>query len=223
MGSAGGSAPLRVAVITGGHSYDVPNFHALFRALPGVDALIQHLDDFASSPQEVRDAYAVLLFYFMPVNAPLDEGREWFQGKPREALERIGRTRQGVVLLHHSLVAHRDWPFWSQISGVKWGEFDYHIGENVPVEIASPNHPVTRGLKPFEIIDETYEMAGAGTGSEVLLATSHPKSMRTLAWTRKHENARIFCLQLGHDDRAWKNEDFREVLRRGIAWTAEKL
>lgn len=221
MAASENTSPLRVAVITGGHSYDVPGFHALFRSLPGIDALIQHLDDFASSPPEVRDGYAVLLFYFMPLKAPVDGNPEWFQGNPREALERIGETSQGVVLLHHSLVAYRDWPFWSQLSGVKWSQFDYHIGENVPVEVASPNHPIARGLKPFAIVDETYEMAGAGTGSEVLLATSHPKSMRTIAWTRRHGNASIFCLQLGHDDRAWKDENFREILRRGIQWAAE--
>ena len=39
---------IKVAVVTGGHRFDVPNFHGLFRKLEGVDAYIQSLEDFAS-------------------------------------------------------------------------------------------------------------------------------------------------------------------------------
>ena len=38
---------IKVAVVTGGHRFDVPNFHGLFRKLEGVDAFIQSLEDFA--------------------------------------------------------------------------------------------------------------------------------------------------------------------------------
>ncbi|MGD8237636.1 MAG: hypothetical protein PVH68_03740 [Armatimonadota bacterium] len=44
--------------------------------------------------------------------------------------------------------------------------------------------------------------------------------MKTLAWTRRHRNAPLFCLQLGHDDEPWRNESFRTVLQRGIHWLA---
>ena len=37
-----------VAVITGGHAFDVPAFHALFDNIPGTDCYIQHLEDFAT-------------------------------------------------------------------------------------------------------------------------------------------------------------------------------
>ena len=50
-----GDAALRLAVVTGGHPYDVLHFHTLFRSLPGVDAYIQHMDDFTTTPEPVRD------------------------------------------------------------------------------------------------------------------------------------------------------------------------
>ena len=77
---------LSVAVVTGGHGFDVRNFHKLFRALDGVDAYIQHLDDFASSPTEVRDSYDAVLFYIMMMQGPADEGLPWYAGKPKTAL-----------------------------------------------------------------------------------------------------------------------------------------
>jgi len=45
---------------------------------------------------------------------------------------------------------------------------------------------------PWEMIDETYTMADAGEGSEILLTTDHAKSMKTLGWMRQYKNAR--CL-----------------------------
>jgi len=73
------------------------------------------------------------------------------------------------------------------------------------------------------MIDETYAMADAGVGSEILLTTTHPKSMTTLAWTRTYKNARVFCLESGHDNETFVNPLFQTVLARGIRWTARKL
>ena len=44
------------------------------------------------------------------------------------------------------------------------------------------------------------------------------QSIPTLGWTRRWGEARVFCLQLGHDNDAWKVPQFREVLRRGLLW-----
>jgi type 1 glutamine amidotransferase len=71
--------------------------------------------------------------------------------------------------------------------------------------------------------DETYTMAEPGEDSHVLLTTDHSPSMRSLAWTREVCEARVFCFQSGHDDDTWQEPGFREVLRRGIAWTARQL
>jgi type 1 glutamine amidotransferase len=70
------------------------------------------------------------------------------------------------------------------------------------------------------MVDETYDMPEAGEGCEVLLTTAHPKSVRTLAWTRQYGNSKVFCYQSGHDNAAWSDESFRQVLSRGILWTA---
>ena len=73
------------------------------------------------------------------------------------------------------------------------------------------------------MVDETYTMADAGPGSEILLTIDHPKSMKTIAWTRQFKRSRVFCFQSGHDDRTWANASFREVLRRGIHWCAARI
>jgi type 1 glutamine amidotransferase len=65
-------------------------------------------------------------------------------------------------------------------------------------------------------------MASAGEGSEVLLTTDHPKSMKTLGWARQYKQSRVFCLESGHDNQTWADPSFREVLRRGLLWCARR-
>jgi hypothetical protein len=212
-----------VAVVTGGHSYDVPAFHGFFRGIPDADCHIQHMDDFASSSRETREAYDVILFYIMLMDGPTDEGLPWHLGKPRTALEELGRTEQGIFVLHHALLAYPGWPPWSEIVGVEKRGFGYHFDQRVRIEIADTDHPITKGLTPWEMTDETYTMADAGEGSRILLTTDHPKSMHTIAWTRGYGDSRVFCLESGHDGRTWGDPNFREVVSRGIQWAARRI
>ncbi len=212
----GGTAPVRVAVVTGGHTYDVPNFHKLFRALAGVDAYIQHMEDFVATPEAVRDQYDVVLFYHMLMNNPPP-------APVKAALEHLGSTEQGVVVLHHALLAYPQWTVWSEIVGIADRKFGFHYNQQVQVRVADAQHPITRGLQSWEMTDETYTMADAGEGSQILLTTEHPRSMKTLGWTRTHKKSRVFCFESGHDNAAWSNASFRQALQRGLQWCARRL
>ena len=216
------ATPLRVAVITSGHTYDVPNFHRLFRALPGIEADILHLDDLASSPETDRDGYGAVLFYIMLMDGPTDEKLPWYSGKPKTALEHLGATEQGIVVLHHALLAYPRWPFWSELVGIADRKFGFYHDQQIEVKVANSQHPITRGLQSWAMLDETYTMADAGADSEILLTLDHPKSMKTIGWARQFRKSRVFCLESGHDNSAWSNPNFREVLRRGLEWCARR-
>jgi len=211
---------IKVAVITGRHGYDVPNFHVLFRSLPGIDAYIQHMEDFVTSPEAARQSYDVVLFYFMPRKGPEDKDLTSYEKRLTGILEHLGESNQGVVVLHHALLGYRAWPLWSEVVGIADRKFGYHPGQTLKIDIATVDHPITAGLQPWEMSDETYTMDDASVGSTILLTTDHPKSMKTIGWTRKHKNARVFCLASGHDNVTWVDPNFREVLRRGIRWCA---
>jgi len=215
--------PITVAVVTGGHAYDVPNFHKLFAALPGVNAVIQHMDDFASSPAAVRDSYDAVCFYIMLMQGPANEGLPWYAGRPKDALEHLGSTPQGILVLHHALLAYPQWPAWSEIVGIKDRKFGYHMNQKLFVKVTDPAHPITRDMAAWEMIDETYTMADAGPDSQILLTVDHPKSMKTIGWTRQYKKSRVFCFESGHDSQTWVNAGFRQVLYRGLLWCAGKV
>lgn len=210
----------KIAVVTGGHPYEVLPFHILFRALPGIDATIQHMEDFVCSPQEVRDGYDAVVLYIMPDGAPPDES-PWFGGSPKSVFAHLGETSQGIVMLHHAILAYPDWPVWDGIVGMEKRVIsEYQHDAPIAVDVAMPEHPILQGITPWTIIDETYVLHDAGPDSHILLTTSQPASMRTLAWTRKYRAARVFCYQSGHDHQAYEDAHFRMVLRNGILWAA---
>ncbi len=214
--------PVQLAVITGGHGYDVRNFHRFFRSLPGVDAYIQHMDDFAAARAEVRDGYDVALFYTMLMDGPSDDG-PWYAGRPQSALAHLGETEQGIILLHHAILAYPQWPVWNEIAGIEDRSFRHHPEQKLRIEIASPEHPITAGRCAWEMEDETYMMDGPGADSEILLTADHPKSMQAIAWARTHKRARVLCFQSGHDNLTWANPGFAETVARAIRWTARRI
>lgn len=213
---------LTVAVITGGHSYDVMNFHQLFRELPSVDAYIQHIDDFATSPEAVRDSYDVLLFYIMMMDGPTND-LPGFRGKPLRALEHLGQTDQGIVVMHHGLLAYPQWQPWNDLVGIQDRTLHgYAHDERLALHVTDATHPITQGLQDWTLTDESYNMADASAGNHILLTVEHAASMSTVAWARQYQQSRVFCLQLGHDNQAWTDANFRTVLTRGIKWSAPR-
>jgi len=214
--------PIRTAVVTGQHPYEVPAFIECMNALDGIAAYPQHMEDFCADAGGARDTYAAAVFYHFHQATPSGQG-PWYEAPMKGALERIGETPQGIVVLHHAILAFPRWPFWAELVGIADRSFSYHVAQTLEVHVPNAEHPITRVLQPWTQVDETYLMADPGAGSEVLLTTAHPKSMTCLAWAREFGQARVFCLQLGHDRLAYEHPSFREVLGRGVQWVARRL
>ena len=181
------------------------------------------MDDFATSSLRVRNNYDVILFYTMLLDGPTDDGLAWYQGKPKSVLEDLGQTDQGIFILHHSILAYRNWPIWGEIVGFDDLTHDVAMNQEISVQVTSPSHPITSGLSDWQKADETYKMKIPLPDSEILLTTDHPKSMKVLAWVRRYQKSRVFCFQSGHDWQAWQNQNFVTVLQRGIQWCAKKI
>ncbi len=158
-----------VAVLTGGHPYDVPAFNTCLRSLPGIDCHVQSVQEFCTNFGGYTDRYDAVVFFTMELETPADA------------------------------------PAW--------------FGRTVRSHVKQPGHPITRELEDWDLIDETYDAADPGEGSDVLLSTPCAESLGAIAWTRRYRNAKVFCYQSGHDRAAYEDPRFRAVLARGILWT----
>ena len=145
-----------VAVVVGYHSYDVRALQDMFESFRGLHCYIQHLEQFTSSPETVRDSYDAVVFYTMEHRTP-DEDRPWYEGSVKEAMEHLGESGQGIVVLHHSLLAFENWPAWKELSGLDPALYqDYRLDVTQSYRIVSAEHLITKGLQDFEMEDEIY-------------------------------------------------------------------
>lgn len=207
---------LKAAVITEWHPVDMIAFQTMFRQFEEFEVYVQSWDLFCQDGN--NGLYDVVVYYNLSIPTPENN-----DPRRRYLEEKLGSTGQGIVLLHHAILNYPDWDFWDEVSGVSDRSFKYFWEQTVRYDIADADHPITRGLRNFAMIDETYRMAEPGPDNRVLITADHPNSMKAIAWTRQYKNSRVFCYQSGHDDLAYGDVHFKEVLRRGMLWCARQL
>ena len=160
----------------------------------------------------------------MPKEAPTEDGH-WTMRPFKRAMGQLGETEQGILVLHHAIVAHIEWPLWNEVTGIPDRTITPHFSETVPVDVADPEHPITRGLEAWSQADETYEMNSAEEtdGNHTCLPQTTPEACGRSPGRASTAQSRVFCLQLGHDNAAYTHPSFRTVLHRGIQWCAGEL
>lgn len=217
---------VRVLLTFGGHGFDQKAFFAMFDAMPNVEYTKAPLPKSADllKPGLEKDYDVIVMYDMVPAVKP----------QQQKAFVELLNTGIGLVSLHHNMGAHRDWDEFRkiiggkfilkecEIDGQKYPKSGWSHGEDLKVTVADKEHPITRGLNDFEIHDETYNKYYTAPDVKVLLKTDHPKNDPELAWVKDYGKSRVFHLMLGHDAKAWENPNFREILARGIRWTAGK-
>jgi type 1 glutamine amidotransferase len=215
--------PIKLMVVTGGHSYDTIQFFEMFDALTGIE--YEHFQQPKANQKLVKDLaedFDVIVFYDM-----------WKSISEAEKSAYLKLTNQGkpLLFLHHSIASYQDWPEFEKILGGKYVE----KGRGVPVEEQSnyehdvwvytkvENYtPVTVGLKEPRFFDEVYGNVRISENVFPLLKTRHPKSMEIVAWENKYSNSKIIYLQPGHDYRTYQNEEYRKLLLQSVKHLAGK-
>jgi len=215
---------IRILVITGGHDYKVEQFNQMLTSLG--DNISYQVAELPAAYEkfrpENRSKYDVLVFYHMWQKITDEQKKDFAdcirQGKP-------------LVALHHSICAYDDWPEYFDIIGgkyfhkpttVKGKEYQpctYIHDLHFKVKISDPKHPVTQGIKDFEVFDETYKGYYVEVGVTPLLTTDEPTSTPVIGWTKKYGKAQVVTLQSGHDAPTFENPNFRKILKQSIEWT----
>jgi type 1 glutamine amidotransferase len=208
--------PLRVLVVTGGHSHDA-SFYALFENQPDLRAVIEpHPTAFTKNL--VRD-FDVIALYDMVQVAQVPEAQ-------RQKLKQFAESGKGILVIHHALVSYQEWDwYWKELAGGRYllndlpglakSTYQHDVEMGIRPE---GDHPIVRGLAPFRIVDETYGGMQIVPESLVLLRSDDPKAGGPVAWVSPYRKSRVVALQLGHDHQAHRNPHFRDLFRRCLLW-----
>ena len=216
---------IRVLVVTGGHGFDHKPFYDVFNAIPSItyDSLVQPQANALIASPEVNK-YDVLVFYDLADSISVTQ---------QEAYIRLLKKGSSMIFLHHALVSYQYWPEFLQIVGGQYHtrpvvvngdtlKANYEHDVNIPVKVEDKKHPVTRGIDDFEVVDEVYSDVEILPRVKPLLSTTHPKSMRYLAWVNHYGNSDVICIQLGHGPSCYINPDFRRLIQQAIEWSAKQ-
>jgi uncharacterized protein len=214
---------LHVAVVTGGHPFNAPEFLKVFQGYS--DISYTHLPQKAGGEvfENVVDwPYDVIVLY---------NYERQITPEQRENFLKLLDKGVGLVLLHHANDAYHNWPEYAIIAGVEWHDGPWEQnGKKMPasgwkngvkfkIHVADPNHPITRGLTDYDFVDETYCRTSIDPGVHVLLTTDEPSSDRIVGWTKTYGRSRVCYLQSGHDTSAYHNPNYRTLVIRAIRWT----
>ena len=105
------------------------------------------------------------------------------------------------------------------------GDYQGHFGHDLPCDVTiapkAKDHPVLRGIKPFQATGGLYKNPKVADDVTVLLMGSIPKSSEPVAWVREKDGHRVFYTSLGHPE-DFKNENFLRLLVNGLEWTTKQ-
>ncbi len=214
----------KVLIVTGddypGHPWQqtAPALKAILEKDPRLKVRIVEDPNALASPK-LKD-WDVVVIHFMDWEKP-GPGPE-----ARENLKHFVESGKGMMLTHFACGAwdNNEWPEFKNLAGRAW---DPKLRGHDPhgkftVEIADPEHPITKGMAPFETLDELYTcLAGDAPIHVVATATSKvDQKMYPIAFVLNYGPGRVFHTVLGHDARAYTSPGVGELLRRGCAWAA---
>ena len=216
------SSPSKILVITGGHAYDTSAFNQMLeRAAPAKFDMLSQPEANKALAKGKINTYETVIFYDMWQEITAEQ---------KKAFRDLTDQGTGLVFLHHSLVSYQEWDAFKKIIGGRYRQQNYVAdsenasgythGIEMTVSVMGSDHPVTNGMNTFSIVDEGYSNIQILSSVKPLLKVEHPQCSDTVAWTNTYRDSRIVYILLGHDNKAYKNKNYRQLLSNAIEWVS---
>ena len=203
----------------------------LLQQTPGVFPVMVR-DGWPKKPETFENAAAVVFYMDGGDRHPiLDKGH-------KEVVQKLIDKKVGFANLHYAV----EYPKSQSDHVLSWlgGYYETGFSTNPHWDATFaklPEHPITRGVKPFTINDEWYFnirfKPEAKDVTPILKATppdnkrgtkaaaDHKGREEVVAWTyERGDGGRSFGFTGGHRHSNWGDEDFRRLVTNAILWTA---
>ena len=209
----------------------------LSAGVPGVKTVVE--SGWPKDPSVLQDADTIVIF--------CDGGGGHLAMPHLKDLDALMKKGIGLVCLHYGVEIPKGEPgnyFLDWIGG--YFETNWSVNPHWTAEYKSfPDHPITRGVKPFTINDEWYyhmRFPEGMKGVTPILTAVPPDSTRQggdsthggnptvraekghaehLAWAlQRPDGGRGFGFTGAHNHWEWGCDSFRTVVLNGILWTA---
>ncbi len=203
----------------------------LLQQTPGVFPVLAR-DGWPKKPETFDNAAAVV--FYMDGG----DGHPILHKGHREVVQRLIDKKVGFVNLHYAV----EYPKSQSDHVLRWlgGYYETGFSTNPHWDATFaklPEHPITRGVRPFTINDEWYfniRFRPEAKGVTPILRATPPDRVRgtpaakehkgreeVVAWTfERADGGRSFGFTGGHRHGNWGDENFRRLVTNAILWTA---
>lgn len=214
---------------------------SLEKGMPNIDAEVSWYG--WPEDESVFDGAAAVVMY-------CDGGGGHYVNQHLEFVQGLADKGVGIVCIHYGVEVPKGpsgQKFLQWIGG--YFETDWSVNPHWDAKFETlPEHPITRGVAPFELRDEWYYHMRFPDGMEnvtPILTALPPASTLTradgphsgnpavreavangepqhVAWaTERADGGRGFGFTGGHFHRNWQNDNFRKLVLNAIAWCAK--
>ena len=135
----------------------------------------------------------------------------------------------GAVFIHAGASSFYGWDDYHNIGIGRWGKETHHgMPAKGKVTQFDGEHPITKGISDFYIIDELWEKAEISSEAKALASltgideTDGHEIMEKAVFVNETGKGRSFYTLLGHDERALLNSGLQTLILRGTLWTAQR-
>ena len=219
--TTGGPGAKRVLIVTGieHHKWQLttPVLAEAFGADTRLAVSVVEEPAFLASPK-LHD-YDVIVLHYQDTKTPQGPGPE-----SQRNFKRFVAEGGGLVLVHFACGAYQGWDEFRTITGRVWNpKFRGHDPRGpFRVDMTDAKHAITAGMEAFDTEDELYTCLDGTAPIEVLAQARSKvdKKLYPMVFVLNYGKGRVFHCVLGHDVKALKPPNVRELYRRGCAWSA---
>jgi type 1 glutamine amidotransferase len=207
---------VRVLLVTGGHDHET-SFYGAFEGWRDVRVNVDPHP--AAFRKDLRPDYDVIALY---------DSVQTLGEEQQKNLRAFVESGKGVLILHHAIVDFGKWEWWwKQVVGGRYvleAEPGYpastYLHDVELVATPSPDHPITRGMPPMRLFDETYKNMWRAAGIQVILTTNEKTSDKEIGWVSPYSKSRVVYIQLGHARETHESPWYRQLVHRATLWSA---
>ena len=194
--------------------HDYPAWQKKWTTLLGQAPGVSVVDAWEWPTEEQFRTADVMVFYFWNHN--------WSAERLRQ-LDDYQARGGGLVIFHSATIADKEPETLAERIGLasQSGPTKYLHSPFVLNFVAPANHPITRGFKQLNLLDEPYwPMIGDTNRIEILATAEMEGEPRPLLWTFQKGKGRVFASIPGHYSWTFDDPLFRVLALRGVAWAA---
>ncbi len=211
--------PLQLCLLSGSEEYKSNESLAAFQKILEANYPIKCARAFWTSKTnlpglEALETSDAMLLFTKRLDLPSDQlelvKKYCLAGRPIVGLRTASHAFQNWLELDHEILG---------------GDYHGHYGSGPITKVAiakgAADHPVLKGVKPFETKTKLYKNPHIADDTNLLLTGSIPEHTEPLAWTREHRGGRVFYTSLGGPE-DFDKQVFRTLLVNAIFWAGQR-